>query len=97
LIGLPLTLVENRQDGSVLKFLRELLRDQQRIVGMYDASITAIDPFPDRIVYEGIDPTLDGLDRLFTGAINSHLRDMLEVETNSLQSPELGNVQSLEV
>jgi len=49
-----------------LKFVRELLLDQQRIVGLYDASITAYDPFPDRQTYEGIDPTLDGLDRLFT-------------------------------
>ena len=82
LIGLPLTLVE-RQTGriGVEVFARELLRDQERIVGMYDASITAIDPFPDRLIYEGIDPTLDGIDRLFTGAINSHLRDMLGVET----------------
>ncbi|MBV8885716.1 MAG: peptidase S10 [Chroococcidiopsidaceae cyanobacterium CP_BM_RX_35] len=83
LIGLPLTLVE-RQAGRVgiEVFARELLRDQQRIVGMYDASITALDPFPDRLSYEGSDPTLDGLDRLFTGAINSHLRDMLAVETD---------------
>jgi carboxypeptidase C (cathepsin A) len=82
LIGLPLSLVE-RQAGriDIEVFARELLRDQQRIVGLYDASITAIDPFPDRITYEGIDPTLDGLDRLFTGAINSHLRDTLGVDT----------------
>jgi len=82
LLGLPLTLIE-RQGGriDIDFFARELLRDQQRIVGLYDASITAIDPFPDRLVYEGIDPTLDGLDRLFTGAINSHLRDTLGVET----------------
>ncbi len=82
LIGLPLTLVE-RQAGriGIEVFARELLRDRQRIVGLYDASITAIDPFPDRLIYEGIDPTLDGLDRLFTGAINSHLRDTLGVET----------------
>jgi carboxypeptidase C (cathepsin A) len=83
LIGLPVTLVE-RQSGriGIEIFTRELLRDRQRIVGFYDASITAIDPFPDRVNYEGIDPTLDGLDRLFTGAINSHLRDTLEVETD---------------
>ena len=83
LIGLPLTLVE-RQAGriGIDVFARELLRDQQRIVGLYDASLTVIDPFPDRLIYEGIDPTLDGLDRLFTGAINSHLRDTLGVETD---------------
>lgn len=82
LIGLPVEVVE-RQGGriGIEVFARELLRSQQRIVGLYDASITAIDPFPDRMTYEGTDPTLDGLDRLFTGAINSHLRDTLGVET----------------
>jgi carboxypeptidase C (cathepsin A) len=83
LIGLSPELVE-RQAGriDIELFARELLRDQQRIIGLYDASITAIDPFPDRTVYQGIDPTLDGLDRLFTGAINSHVRDTLAVETD---------------
>jgi len=83
LIGLPVDVVA-RQGGriGIEVFARELLRDRQRIVGLYDASITAIDPFPDRPLYEGTDPTLDGLDRLFTGAINSHLRGTLGVETN---------------
>jgi carboxypeptidase C (cathepsin A) len=82
LIGLPTAIVE-RQAGriGIELFARELLREQQRIVGLYDASITAIDPFPDRLFYEGSDPTLDGLDRLFTGAINSQLRQILGVET----------------
>jgi carboxypeptidase C (cathepsin A) len=83
LIGLPAALIQ-RQAGriDIGLFARELLRDRQRIVGLYDASITAIDPFPDRLLYEGTDPTLDGLDRLFAGAINSHLRDTLGVETD---------------
>lgn len=85
LLGLPLALVDKQAGRIGLElFARELLRDQQRIVGLYDASITAIDPFPDRLFYEGIDPTLDGLDRLFTGAINSHLRDTLNVNTESM-------------
>ncbi|BCL37676.1 S10 family peptidase [Nostoc sp. MS1] len=83
LIGLPVTVVERQQGRVGIEiFARELLRDQQRIVGLYDASITAIDPFPSRVSYEGSDPTLDGLDRLFAGAINSHLRDTLGVETD---------------
>jgi len=82
-IGLPVDLVAQKGGRIGIEvFARELLRDQQRIVGLYDASITAIDPFPDRPLYEGTDPTLDGLDRLFTGAINHHLRDTLKVETN---------------
>ena len=83
LIGLPVSFVE-RQTGriGIEAFARELLRDLQKIVGLYDAAMTAIDPFPDRLMYEGSDPTLDGIDRLFTGAINSHLRDTLGVETD---------------
>lgn len=83
LIGLPVSLIQQKGGRVGIEvFARELLRDQQRIVGLYDASITAIDPFPDRPLYEGTDPTLDGLDRLFTGGINSHLRSTLGVETD---------------
>lgn len=83
LTGLPLEVVQRhrgRLNSSL--FARELLRDQQRILGVYDASVTAIDPFPDRLLSEGSDPTLEGIDRLFTGAINSHLRDTLGVKTS---------------
>jgi carboxypeptidase C (cathepsin A) len=83
LIGLPVDLITQKGGRiGIDVFARELLRDQHRIVGLYDASITAIDPFPDRTLYEGTDPTLDGLDRLFTGAINHHLRETLGVETH---------------
>ncbi|MDX2271440.1 MAG: peptidase S10 [Cyanobacteriota bacterium] len=82
-IGLPPSVIE-RHDGRITieVFARELLRDQRRIVGLYDGSMTAIDPFPDRLTYGGADPTLDGIDRLFTAAINSHLRQTLQVETD---------------
>ncbi|MCF2972363.1 peptidase S10 [Synechococcus sp. Nb3U1] len=66
---------------DISSFARELLRPQRQVVGLYDASVTAVDPFPDRPTFEGSDPTLDGLDRLFTAAINSHLRDTLQVNT----------------
>ncbi|MGB3138198.1 MAG: peptidase S10 [Nodosilinea sp.] len=82
LIGLPAEVVQRhrgRIDISV--FARELLRHQQRILGLYDGSVTAIDPFPNRLLNEGTDPTLEGIDRLFTGAINSHLRTTLGVDT----------------
>lgn len=82
LIGLPVSLIE-RHGGRIDRqiFARELLRDLGKIVGLYDAAITAFDPFPDRLSYEGSDPTLEGVQRLFTGAINHHLRDTLKVET----------------
>lgn len=85
LIGLSPALVR-RHGGRIDRevFSRELLREQRRIVGLYDASVTAIDPFPDRTRFEGSDPTLAGFQRLFTGAINSHLRESLGVETERI-------------
>lgn len=63
-------------------YCRELFREQQRLCGRYDASITAVDPFPDRNDYEGPDPTLFSIDRVFTGAVNHQLRTELKVETD---------------
>jgi len=63
-------------------FARELLRDQKKVVGLYDSSITAHDPFPDRDLFEGADPTLFSLDRVFGGGINTLVREQLAVETD---------------
>lgn len=82
LIGLPPDLVQRHRGRiDIVTFARELLRHRQRILGLYDGSVTAIDPFPNRLLNEGTDPTLEGIDRLFTGAINSHLRSTLGVNT----------------
>lgn len=83
LLGLSETVID-RARGRITAtlFCRELLRDQQRLCGRYDASITAVDPYPDRNDYEGPDPTLFSIDRLFTGAINHHLRSNLSVVTD---------------
>ncbi|MGD8395837.1 MAG: peptidase S10 [Candidatus Eiseniibacteriota bacterium] len=83
LCGLPADLL-GRAGGRIAStlFCRELLRDQRRLCGHYDASITTTDPFPDRNSYEGPDPTLFSIDRLFTGAINHQLRTNLGVETD---------------
>ncbi|NKB66365.1 MAG: peptidase S10 [Candidatus Latescibacteria bacterium] len=72
-----------RSNGRVYGhvFARQLLADQRRYCGLYDASLTAVDPFPDRLQYEGPDPTLMAIDRVFRAAINAHLRQGLGVET----------------
>jgi carboxypeptidase C (cathepsin A) len=63
-------------------FARELLRDEKKVVGLYDGTITAHDPFPDRDQFEGADPTLFSLDRVFSGGINTLIREQLGVETD---------------
>ncbi len=83
LLGLPAELVD-RSAGRITStvFCRQLLRDQRRLLGHYDASISAVDPFPDRDDYAGPDPTLFSIDRLFTSAVNHHLRTTLGVDTD---------------
>jgi carboxypeptidase C (cathepsin A) len=82
LLGLSAVLVE-RAEGriSMQVFSRELLRDERSIVGLYDASVTGPDPFPDRATYAGPDPTLAGDNAAFTTAVNQVLRQELGVET----------------
>ena len=83
LIGLPVELV-NRAEGriSINVFARELLRDERKVVGLYDATITATDPFPDREPFGGPDPTLAGIAPAYTTAINQLLRSEIGVETD---------------
>ena len=83
LVGLPLDLVL-RAEGrlSIRTFSRELLRAERKVVGLYDATITATDPFPDRDPFEGPDPTLSGLSPAYTMAVNRLLRSEIGVETD---------------
>ncbi len=83
LAGLPLEFV-TRAEGRISPrvFARELLRDQRRVVGHYDVSITATDPFPDRPQYEAPDPTLAGIGPAYTAAINRQLRSEIGVRTD---------------
>ncbi len=82
LIGLPESTV-TRSGGRIAStvFCRQLLREERRLCGHYDASITSVDPFPDRDQYEGPDPTLFSIDRLYASAVNHHLRSNLELDT----------------
>jgi carboxypeptidase C (cathepsin A) len=83
LIGLPVDFVV-RAEGRVgiQTFARELLRDERRVVGLYDSTITATDPFPDREPFSGPDPTLSGLSPAYTMAVNRLLRSEIGVETD---------------
>jgi carboxypeptidase C (cathepsin A) len=83
LLGLPVELV-TRAEGRIpiRTFARELLRDERRVLGLYDATITATDPFPDREPFAGPDPTLSGIGPAYTMAINRQLRSEIGVETD---------------
>ncbi len=78
LTGLSRDLVEmagGRIDAQ--RFTRELLRNEGLVCGFYDATITTTDPFPDRNSFEGADPTLRSIERIFAAGINAQLRDRL--------------------
>jgi carboxypeptidase C (cathepsin A) len=83
LIGLEVKYVA-RAEGRIRveQFVRELLRDEGKVVGRYDGTITTMDPFPDRDVFAGADPTLIGFWPTFTTAVNRLLRSEIGVETN---------------
>ena len=82
LLGLPANFIE-QAGGRITStaFCRELLRSERRFLGRYDASVSTVDPFPDRETYDGPDPTLFSIDRLFSAAVNHQLRSTLDVDT----------------
>ena len=83
IIGLPVELVALAEGRVTIQtFTRELLRDQRKVLGLYDATITTTDPFPDRNVFAGPDPTLAGINPAYTTAINRQLRSEIGVETD---------------
>jgi carboxypeptidase C (cathepsin A) len=83
LIGLDVNLV-TRAEGrvSMQTFARELLRDERRVVGLYDATVTGVDPFPDRSPFGGPDPTEAAAWPAFTAAVNRMLRSEIGVDTD---------------
>ena len=83
LVGLPPDIV-SRAEGriTIRTFSRELLRDQRKVLGLYNSTITATDPFPDRDSFAGPDPTFSGISPAYTTAINRLLRSEIGVETD---------------
>ena len=83
LLGLPVDLVQ-RAEGriSMAVFARELLRSESAVLGLYDSTVTAHDPFPDREAFEGPDPTLAGIESAYTAGINQQLRQEIGVDTD---------------
>ncbi len=80
-LGIPLEkVIHNHGRFHFFQFCRLLLAEERKWCGMYDASLTTWDPFPDRESYEGPDPNLSGLEHVFTHGIHSLLRDQLRLD-----------------
>jgi len=83
LIGLRVDMVARAEGRITIEtFTRELLRDERKVLGLYDTTITATDPFPDREEFTGPDPTRAGITPAYTAAINRQLRSEIGVATD---------------
>jgi len=82
-LGLDQSFVD-RFNGRVPmhRFCRELLKDTREVCGFYDATVKAVDPFPDRDTHQAPDPTLFAFERVFSGGINTQIRQNLKLETD---------------
>lgn len=80
--GLPIDYVK-RYDLriEILRFCKELLRDERRTVGRIDSRYTGIDRFPDGDAIEA-DPSIDALMGAYTSALNGYVRSELEYESD---------------
>ncbi|NLJ45626.1 MAG: peptidase S10 [Treponema sp.] len=82
-IGLPRDIVRSKGGRvSIEYFSKNLLRDRGLVLGLYDASATVKDPYPDRDEWTGPDPTLHVVERVFATSVNSQLRAAVGLETD---------------
>jgi carboxypeptidase C (cathepsin A) len=65
---------------EILRFCRELLRDEQRTIGRIDARFKGINRFLDGETMEA-DPSIDAVMGPFTSALNDYVRRELEYES----------------
>ena len=63
-------------------YVKELLRDERRLISLYDGSWTAIDPKPSSPLPPEEDPLLLRINALLTAALNSYMRMELQFETD---------------
>ena len=81
-LGMPVELVRLAHGRvPIWRFARELLKSERKLVGFYDATITGIDPFPDREYHSGPDPTFPGIERVFASGINHVLRTEIGIDS----------------
>lgn len=77
----PELLVRSQGRVRFWRFAREIFKAESKIIGFYDASIVAVDPYPDRELHQAPDPTLVSIERIFASGINHLLRSVIGVST----------------
>ena len=81
-IGLPQPVVRKKAGRlDIVYFVKNLLREEGKHLGLYDASIAVTDPFTEHEDLDAPDPTLHILERVFAAGINTQLRKHLGLET----------------
>lgn len=81
-IGIPRPVM--RAKGGRVRidwFVKNLLRDEGLLLGLYDASATVKDPYPDRDDWSGPDPTLHVVERVFASGVNTQIRSTIGLES----------------
>jgi len=79
--GLPKQLVQRRHERIPIgAFAKALLRDQNRVISLYDGSVTAIDGNPESPTLN--DRSLEMLNAALGPAFNAYLRSELKFETD---------------
>lgn len=82
-IGIPEDVLDDAEGRLKYYFFsKKLLKKEKKVLGHYDASMTGINPFPDRDCEFGPDPTLSGIERIFAAGINTQLRKNLKLDTD---------------
>lgn len=81
-LGLPRKVVQAKNGRIEIDyFVKNLLRDEGKHLGLYDISLKVTDPYPDRDSYSGPDPTLHQAERVFAAGINTQLRKTIGLQT----------------
>lgn len=81
-LGLPRAAMRAKNGRVTIDwFVKNLLRDKGLFLGLYDASATVKDPYPDRDDWTGPDPTLHVIERVFASGINAQLRAGIGLDT----------------
>lgn len=84
MLGLAPKLVESHGGMVTMDmFIRELKKGTGEVLGRYDAAMVTPDPFPASATFKGVDPTLDGMNRVFSTGANMHIRENLGVKSNN--------------